>query len=72
MPPPARRVNRILRTTSAENAILLTLNNRSNRGWGLWLNNRIITAIGYRQSPGIAAIWILTLLWVLSILLRLR
>jgi hypothetical protein len=56
----ARQVNRILYTTSAENTLLLTLNNKSNRGRGLRLNNRIIAAIGYRQSPSIAAIWILT------------
>ena len=72
MPPPARRVNRILRTTGAENAVLLTLNNRSNRGRGLRLNNRIIAAMGYRRSPSIAAIQILTPLQVLSVLLRLR
>jgi len=32
------------------------LNNGFNRGRGLRLNNRIIAAIGHRQSPGIAAI----------------
>jgi len=56
MPLAARRVNRILYTTGAEKALLLTLNNGSNRGQGLRLNNRIIAAIGYRRSPGIAAI----------------
>ena len=48
MPLVARRVDRILCTTSAENALLLTLNNRSDRGWGLQLNSYIIIAIGYK------------------------
>jgi hypothetical protein len=62
MPPAARRINKILHTTSAENALLLILNSGSDRGWGLQLNSRIITAMGYKQSPSTAAIWILTLL----------
>jgi len=56
MPPAARRVNKILRTTGAEKALSLTLNNGSDRGRGSQLNNRIITATGHRRSPGIAAI----------------
>jgi hypothetical protein len=56
MPPAARRVNRILHITGAENALLLTLNNRSDKGQGSQLNNRIIAAIGYRQSPSITVI----------------
>jgi len=56
MPLVARRVDRILRTTGAKKALLLTLNNGSNRGQGLRLNNRIIAAMGHKRSPGIAAI----------------
>ena len=52
----ARHVNKILHTTSTENALLLILNNEFNRGWGLQLNSRIIAAIGHKQSPSIAAI----------------
>ena len=43
-----KRVNRILRTTSTENALLLTLNNESDKGWGLQLNSRIIAAMGHK------------------------
>ena len=62
MPPIARCVDRILYTTSAENALSLTLNNGSDRGWGLQLNSRIIAAIGHKQSPSTVVIWILMLL----------
>ena len=48
MPPITRRVNRILRTTSTENALLLTLNSGSNKGWGLQLNSYIIAAMGHK------------------------
>ena len=48
MPLAARRVDRILRTTGAKNALLLTLNNGSDRGRGSQLNSYIIAAIGYR------------------------
>ena len=44
----ARYINKILRTTSAENALLLTLNNRSDRGWGSRLNSHIIAAMGHK------------------------
>ena len=56
MPLTARCVNKILHTTSTKNTLLLTLNNGFNRGWGLQLNSHIIIAIGYKQSPNIAAI----------------
>jgi len=56
MPLAARQVNKILRTTGAENALLLTLNNGFNRGRGLQLNNRIIAAMGHKRFPSIAAI----------------
>ena len=44
----ARRVNKILYTTSAENALSLTLNSRSDRGWGSRLNSYIITVMGHK------------------------
>ena len=44
----AKYVNKILHTTSAENALLLTLNNGSNRGRGSRLNSHIITAMGHK------------------------
>ena len=44
----AKCVNKILHTTSTENALLLTLNNKSDKGWGLQLNSRIIAAMGHK------------------------
>ena len=44
----AKCINRILHTTGAENALLLTLNNRFNRGQGLQLNSHIIAAMGHK------------------------
>ena len=59
MPLAAKHINKILHTTSAENALLLTLNNRSDRGRELRLNSYIITAMGHKRSPNTVAIWIL-------------
>ena len=41
-------VNKILRTTSAKNALLLILNNGFDKGRGLRLNSHIIAAMGYK------------------------
>ena len=52
----AKWVNKLLYITSAKNALLLILNNKSNRGQGLQLNSYTIIAIRYRQSFSIVVI----------------
>jgi hypothetical protein len=56
MPLAARYINKILHITGAKNALLLTLNNGSDRGQGLQLNSCIIIAMGHKQSPSIVVI----------------